>query len=470
MKKRVNKYLKRSWTLFCTLLCVLTSIFAFLPTSNAASSLRKENICNDGTTSTSCNGYVTHQMKSDEGWYETHIYYVDGEVAYCLEPRKFSSSSASDYTAQSWETSGFSFTEEQIYQLELIAYFGYGYDGHDSVLWYLATQKLIWEIVDSSLDVSFKYSTGNTIDLTKYTNEIFDLIDEFETKPSFAEQTFKEKINGEITLTDTNGVLSNWEVTTDSSSCSVTTSGNNLTISCEEVQEVTLNLSRKEISTDVSVIYEGAGDYQSLGVLHFNTPITAATQVNFIEISYPEITKEVSKAEVEIGEEFTYSFQYEIEQLEEGIYYSSFLIEDEFESVLKLEDSEQVKIYNESGEDVTDLYVISINNNKLEITVQDLENDEFYGHTYTVEVTTEILSTANLTEYEEDGVYIIPNEVFLTVDDNITSDYAEITTEVPVVEVPNTFSQISTALFAGGISGCVVGIGGYYLVFKKRII
>ena len=186
------------------------------------------------------------------------------------------------------------------------------------------------------------------------------------------------------------------------------------------------------------------------------------------EIEYPTITKTVSKSQVEIGEEFKYYFEYTIGNLGEGVYYNSFLIEDEFEPVLKMTDVSQVKIYNESGEDVTDLYSINVSNNKLGITVKDLTSADFYGHTYTVEVTTELLSGVDLSSYESNGLYTIPNGVTLTVDGHVSTDNVPVTYEVVLINVPDTAARLPLIILGGGL-GCIsIGVGGYYFLLKKR--
>lgn len=461
------KSIKKIVNLFCLFLLFFGVTFLLSPKVSAATLTSDTYVCSDGTSASYCNsGTIWHDYGDGEPLLSS-VLYVDGQLAYCLEPGVSVNHGSNAYSPNNWNSSGLSLTNDKINQIELIAYFGYGYSGHDSYLWYLAAQKLIWKVVNPSINVTLTLrKNGPTFSVSTYENQITELVNNFKTAPSFAGQTIKGKLSEGVTLTDTNNVLSNWNVSSDDD-CNVEVSGNQVTITSDKEQDITLNMSRKGLSSNTSIIYRSQG-YQTVGVLKLNTPIIRSTSVKLVNVEYPTITKEVSKDKVELGEEFTYTFQYTVDKLEEGIYYNSFLIEDTFEPVLKLTDVNQVKIYNENEEDVTDLYDISIVDNKLQITVKDLKNDDFYGHTYNVVVTTEILSNADLSSYDNNGLVIVPNEVTLTVDDHVSKDSVPVTYEVVVIEVPETAARVSLIIVGVGIACIVAGIGGYYIIVKKN--
>ena len=83
-------------------------------------------------------------------------------------------------------------------------------------------------------------------------------------------------------------------------------------------------------------------------------------------------------------------------------------------------------------------------------------------------VTTEILSNADLSSYDNNGLVIVPNEVTLTVDDHVSKDSVPVTYEVVVIEVPETAARVSLIIVGVGIACIVAGIGGYYIIVKKN--
>ena len=160
-------------------------------------------------------------VKSADGYHETWwsvmgYIYIDGEIAFCIEPEQFTSTGAS-YTA-----SEFSFSQRQL--LERIAYVGWELsDKTDED--YTATQFMIWETL------------GNTIESTSFSDysakkkEIQNKIDKlFYSYPSFRNQTVELDVGESITLTDTNGVFSNYYLDSKSTGLTVSKSGNKLTI------------------------------------------------------------------------------------------------------------------------------------------------------------------------------------------------------------------------------------------------
>ena len=87
-------------------------------------------------------------------------YYIDGEVAYCIEPGK---------QITTWgylEDANLPFSEEIIKKLELISRYGYLYPGHNTNLYHMATQMLMWYLTtDKAVDLrDQQYGYGNLID------------------------------------------------------------------------------------------------------------------------------------------------------------------------------------------------------------------------------------------------------------------------------------------------------------------
>lgn len=424
-------------------------------------------ICANGTIGSDCGSAsdkIWHTDSNNETSQDT-VFQVDGRLAYCVEPHAVVTDVNNAYTAHDWSATNYS--TDTIIRLEAIVHFGYGYGNHTSYKWYLATQKLIWETLDSKLTINFTVGEkGSPYSVSSEVNEINNLVNQFLKKPSFAGQTIKGKANDTIVLTDTNNVLQNWELTS-TGDYKASISGNKLTIVSDKAQNINLAFSRKGLGTTPSIIYT-AGDYQMVGELKLHQTITTSASVKVVDIPYPVIDKEVDKDKVNIGEKFNYTFEYTIDKLESGVYYNSLLIEDQFEPCLKLTNPSQVKIYNENDEEVTDLFNITVKDNKLEITVKDLQNADFYGHTYKVIVETEILENADLSSYNKDGVITVPNEVKLTVDNHISTDTVTITHTPIIVKVPKTAASVPLIILGVGLGLIIISSVAYFIITKKK--
>ncbi len=113
----------------------------------------------------------------------------DGQIAYCIEPGIPKSNEI--YIGQSdlemHELSEFvHLTEEQLYKISLIAYFGYGYQGNAGYEWIVATQSLIWK--ETGRD--FKFTSR--IDANEPTKYIIDTPIEIQEKMARIERNVNQ--------------------------------------------------------------------------------------------------------------------------------------------------------------------------------------------------------------------------------------------------------------------------------------
>lgn len=141
--------------------------------------------------------------------------YVDGKLVYCLQPDV--RISTSEYILYDFSRSGYS--EEDRKNMELISYYGYRYDGHDSINYYIATQDLLWRF---SPDDDIKWTTtnneyGEVIDVSNEKNEILSLVSKHNILPSFNNSNNDILVNGVLELNDDNDVLSNYDLEYDDS-------------------------------------------------------------------------------------------------------------------------------------------------------------------------------------------------------------------------------------------------------------
>lgn len=153
---------------------------------------------------------------------------ITNDFAYCIEPFLLFKENAS-YEGTNSPTN---LTQDQILNMRLSAYFGYGYKNHTDKIWYAATQQKIWMITNPEVYYYYeRKSTGST----KYTfdneiSEINKLIEEYKKNTSFNNKTYIVKKGEKLTLTDTNNVLSHFK--TDSSIATI--KENNLIINTEK--------------------------------------------------------------------------------------------------------------------------------------------------------------------------------------------------------------------------------------------
>ncbi len=184
------------------------------------------------------------------------IYRMDGKIAYCLQPGK--KILTSDYNSTD-EIEITDLTNEQVKKIELIAYYGYGYIGHDDPKYYLAAQEMIWEFIFNNSE-SYWTTTqdvhGVRIDIEKEKKEINNLISNHNKKPSFDGNRVVGMIGDTIKLEDKNGVLSGYQVVGKASDY-VKIQGNNLVI--DNLSNIygtnNIQLEKKQYTDDVVLFY-----------------------------------------------------------------------------------------------------------------------------------------------------------------------------------------------------------------------
>ena len=216
--------------------------------------------------------------------YPYYIYKMDGMFAYCIEPGKHISTYTyvgnSDYV-------DLGFSEELKEKLELIGYYGRDYPGHNNVRYSMAAQALIWELtgVDSVTFWTKQNEQGDEIDISKERNEIMNLVNNHKTLPSF-KTSYQGYLKREITITDTNKVLNNYEIQSSGIE-NVSIDNNILHITPNKVGTYTITLKRKSYDEYNTIIFVGKGDNssQKLGRLHFNKEIKTNITINVSGIS-----------------------------------------------------------------------------------------------------------------------------------------------------------------------------------------
>ena len=209
--KILKKAKRNIYRFVVTMMAMIIAIgnFDFTTIKAATGSVTVKNAINYSYNVTTADGY------SAWGANFQHIY-ADGEIAFCVQPEVLVQT-GSNYTYGK-------FTDNQRTQMEHIAYVGWELsDKTDED--YVATQLMIWELLGTKIN-STSYSGYST-----KKNAIRSLYNKlYGSFPSFRNQSLTLNVGESITLTDTNGVFSNYYLDTKSNGITVSKSGNKLTI------------------------------------------------------------------------------------------------------------------------------------------------------------------------------------------------------------------------------------------------
>ncbi len=193
--------------------------------------------------------------------YRYNGYNLNGQTAYCIEPA-IDITETTYFGTSDLSISGLS--SETLRKVFLYAYYGYEYGNHTSVNYRIATQTLIWEEVS---DFNFTYNTmqygaGTPLSYEKEMNDILTLVNSHYDKPSFNADTINVQIGEAVTLTDTNNVLSKFEVFGENIA-NVTINGNELSFTATETGNVTLSF-KKKTDTDLIQLVHFNNDTQKM--------------------------------------------------------------------------------------------------------------------------------------------------------------------------------------------------------------
>lgn len=190
--------------------------------------------------------YLDKITKQSYRYFKTAYRTSDNVLVYCVEPDKLLNLKQ-DYTYvtdKQWEELNIS--QEKWRRIELLGYFGYGYKNHTDKKWAAITQYLLWQTVLPEgwfLTFTDGYEGEFKNIHEKETKEIESLLKNFETLPSFENENFKITKNNKLILKDTNGVLSNYKLVSQTA-LNVKINNNELVVEGVENGEYTLEFVR----------------------------------------------------------------------------------------------------------------------------------------------------------------------------------------------------------------------------------
>lgn len=218
----------------------------------------------------------------------------DQQVAYCIEIWKELLDGKPVIGYQEDFLNHINLSEELWEKIELLAYYGYGYQDHTSLDWYAVTQYLIWKTLEPDSTIYFTGTlNGNRID--KYQSEIAELerlVDSHNQLPSFVNQKYQLTYNEEYILTDTNQVLENFTIQADEN-LSVKKEGNELRVKSTQLGTSKIILLKE--SANKTTLYVDL-ESQSLIVRGGFNKISSE-----VEVELPYSTFQIQKRDKETG-------------------------------------------------------------------------------------------------------------------------------------------------------------------------
>ena len=188
---------------------------------------------------------------------ESYYIYVDGEIAFCVEPGQLVDPNANYSESR--------YTATQRATIEKIAYVGWELSSKTDED-YIATQYMIWETLGATLN-STSYS-GYSAKKRQIQNKI-DLM--FGTLPSFAGDTINLKVGESVTLTDANGVFQYYSQTSKSAGLTVSKSGNRLTIAASANAPENATISYQLVKEDcvgTTMLYSAVNSQDCIKAKH----------------------------------------------------------------------------------------------------------------------------------------------------------------------------------------------------------
>ena len=201
--------------------------------------------------------------------------YQNGKLAYCIEPWRVINTNVYNST-DDWNISNY--TNEEKRQMELIAHYGYQYEGHDSIRYYMATQELIWLFKDDYVKWSNEYSiNGQEINVDYEKNEILKLVNRHDLLPSFSGSCYTSYLGDKISITDTNNVLDNYNIISD---IPYTKDGSTLTFNVNKLGSFNVKFTSKCISDNNSTLVYYINNYDSQKMASFGLSDIKSAQLN----------------------------------------------------------------------------------------------------------------------------------------------------------------------------------------------
>lgn len=239
----------------------------------------KAQVVNAATLNFDFTGYYYERFDQNGNNYSSwrlEDYRVDGETAYCIEP---GIPEGNPMYPADWNATGLSNDIKE--RILLIGYYGQTYPGHNTVKYKAAAQGMIWAtILGNNTTVKFstaRYGEGTPLDVSAEKAEIERLIAHHYDRPSFNAGVYKLQVGQSLTLTDTNNVLQNFDISV--SGANYTVDGNTLTITPTTDGTINLSMTKKQAYSSKYKLFVGDGK-QNMFVPGTVDPVVAGIRIN----------------------------------------------------------------------------------------------------------------------------------------------------------------------------------------------
>lgn len=182
------------------------------------------------------------------------IHKSNGELVYCIEPLPLLYEGV--YEGYYGYIDKINLSQEIINKMNIIAYYGYGYEGHTDLKWYGLTQYLMWEQLSlDDLYFTDKFKGEKIIAYTDELNELRNLVNDYYKVPSF-DDVINIEAGTNLTLIDENNVLNNYDIVTD-----LNVSKNNNILQINDLKEGSYKIEfvKKHNSHNYSLFYSSNG-------------------------------------------------------------------------------------------------------------------------------------------------------------------------------------------------------------------
>lgn len=109
-----------------------------------------------------------------------------------------------------WGNYVLNLSEEEWGRVEALIYYGYGYQDHTDMKWYIVTQYMLWNLLEPNNTWSITDANDSDNHYESEILELTSLVERHLTWPSFAKDFIVLKEGEETFLRDENGVLEDW--------------------------------------------------------------------------------------------------------------------------------------------------------------------------------------------------------------------------------------------------------------------
>lgn len=291
--------------------------------------------------------------------------YQNGKLSYCIEPWKVINTKL--YTSTNdWTQSGY--TDEEKRQMELISHYGYGYEGHNTVRYYMATQELIWLFKDDYVRWTTSLSDGaEEINVENEKNEILNLVNKHNVMPSFTGRCYSDDYGKTLVLEDINNVLNNYVIDT---SLDYDRNNNSITIKLNRFGSNKI-LFRTKGNNNETLLFRSKGvESQSMVFFGFNDFKESELSINVDKVKV-RINKRDSETKDLIKEKGTI---FKVKDVNTGEYINEYLEVNDGYAIISLPKGK----YELEEINASNGYVINSENQMFEINDNITLNNEYY--------------------------------------------------------------------------------------------